>query len=322
MARDREYEKEARAYKHFIVKEGKAIGGWEFASDARDELRAMKEESRLGDAKIVARSRLAQLGIDPKRPFATPLKGPASGFGKEKTVADFKARIAWEKRAEATQRRMGHETLAEGHALARVAYEKELERLKAEGGRSPSAMRLVYLPVNMAWIFALGVGTKSEQVIVLSGEPRFHQSREEAVAAARRHGLAVSKSGIVSVSGPNPFAGEGSGLARVMKHESGGNPHTGASGKKYPRVQLLKGSGAGWFKPGQYGIVVGENRTGGMHLQDGPGRVSRPGEVAYAVGKSERSGAVWFSGAALRFTGKKSDVALKARVKALVGGKK
>jgi hypothetical protein len=70
MARDREYEKQARAYTRFIVQNGKAVGGWEYAEDAKDELRAMKDEGRLGDAKIVARASLAKYGIDPKRPFA------------------------------------------------------------------------------------------------------------------------------------------------------------------------------------------------------------------------------------------------------------
>jgi len=70
MARDREYEKQARAYTRFIVQNGKAVGGWEYPEDAKDELRAMKDEGRLGDAKIVARASLAKYGIDPKRPFA------------------------------------------------------------------------------------------------------------------------------------------------------------------------------------------------------------------------------------------------------------
>jgi hypothetical protein len=66
--------RDARATR-FIVQSGKAIGGWEYPEDARDELRAMKEEGRLGDARIVARSRLAQYGIDPRRPFGAPLVG-------------------------------------------------------------------------------------------------------------------------------------------------------------------------------------------------------------------------------------------------------
>jgi hypothetical protein len=140
MARDREYEKQARAYTRFIVQNGKAVGGWEYAEDAKDELRAMKDEGRLGDARIVARASLAKYGIDPKQPFAVAPKGPASGFGKEKTAADFRARIAWEKHAAATQRRLGHEAHAGGHDHARVAYERELEGLRAtkhESGNNP-----------------------------------------------------------------------------------------------------------------------------------------------------------------------------------------
>jgi len=79
MARDREYEKQARAYTRFIVQNGKAVGGWEYPEDAKDELRAMKDEGRLGDAKIVARARLAQYGIDPANPFAMASAASAAG---------------------------------------------------------------------------------------------------------------------------------------------------------------------------------------------------------------------------------------------------
>jgi hypothetical protein len=107
MPRDREYEAGVRAYKHFIVQNGKAIGGWEYLEDARDELRAMKEEERLGDAKIVARSRLGTYEIDPKRPFARPRDvksvGPATrpktrgipaGHGKVITADDIFGGVA------------------------------------------------------------------------------------------------------------------------------------------------------------------------------------------------------------------------------------
>ena len=78
MARDREYEKQVRAYTRFIVQNGKAIGGWEYPEDAKDELRAMKEEGRLGDAKIVARASLAKYGINPATPFAMASAAPSS----------------------------------------------------------------------------------------------------------------------------------------------------------------------------------------------------------------------------------------------------
>jgi hypothetical protein len=67
------------------------------------------------------------------------------------------------------------------------------------------------------------------------------------------------------------------------------------------RVQLLVGSGTGWFKPGQFGIVQAINKSGGMHLVD-KSRESRVGESAILVAKSPRSGAIWFSEDAVRFT--------------------
>jgi hypothetical protein len=102
-----------------------------------------------------------------------------------------------------------------------------------ERGGNPSTsgakagMRLVYLPVNAAWVFLFGDDLRTAQIITLSSEERFIRSRKDAVAAAKRHGLAVSKSGAVTASGPNPFAQEWSSpssLHRLMKHESGGNP--------------------------------------------------------------------------------------------------
>ncbi len=63
-------------------------------------------------------------------PGAPP--GPASGFGHETTAADMRARIEWERWAAREQRNSGHEALAMGHDLARVAYE-ELLRTKFGG---------------------------------------------------------------------------------------------------------------------------------------------------------------------------------------------
>lgn len=54
--------------------------------------------------------------------------GPTSGFGRETTVADIDARIAWERWAAEEQRRVGHEALAGAHDLSRVAYEELRER--------------------------------------------------------------------------------------------------------------------------------------------------------------------------------------------------
>jgi hypothetical protein len=236
MARDREYEAQVRAYKHFIVKEGRAVGGWEFASDAKDELRAMKEESRLGDAKIVARSRLAQLGIDPKRPFAPPLKGPASGFGKEKTVADFKARIAWEKRAEATQRRMGHEAHAGGHAQARVAYERELEKKlragKHEGGGNPHMKKQKHSLVGARVQLHPGTdlwmrGAKYGEIVRESGgifQIRMDHPGVKKLARFREDRFEVIES-------PHAWA-ERQARERASKHERGGNPSVSKSDRE------------------------------------------------------------------------------------------
>ena len=189
MARDREYEKQARAYTRFIVQNGKAVGGWEYPEDAKNELRAMKDEGRLGDAKIVARARLAQYGIDPANPFAMASAASAAGAAKHESGGNPSTRGS-----------------------------------KRAGGAD---MRLVYLPVNAAWVFLFGDDLRTAQIITLSSEERFIRSRKDAVAAAKRHGLAVSPRGVVTASGPNPFAQEWSSpssLHRLMKHESGNNP--------------------------------------------------------------------------------------------------
>lgn len=68
------------------------------------------------------------------------------------------------------------------------------------------------------------------------------------------------------------------------------------------RVEMLVGSGSGgWFKPGQYGLVRGVDTRGGMYLVD-KDRDSRPGEKALLIGKSAKSGALWFSEDAVRYT--------------------
>ena len=95
MARDREYEKQARAYTRFIVQNGKAVGGWEYPEDAKDELRAMKDEGRLGDAKIVARASLAKYGIDPKRPFAAASAAKHESGGNPRTSYAFSPSYAF-----------------------------------------------------------------------------------------------------------------------------------------------------------------------------------------------------------------------------------
>lgn len=69
------------------------------------------------------------------------------------------------------------------------------------------------------------------------------------------------------------------------------------------RVQIVVGSGARYFKPGQYAYVIGYDKRGGYYWVDKDGE-SAPGEVAYLVSKSKNmaGGALWFSGDGLRFT--------------------
>lgn len=55
-------------------------------------------------------------------------------------------------------------------------------------------MFLKYLVANAAYVFVFGDG-----VIVLDGEPRFFESRERAVAAAKRKGMSVARNGEVTV---------------------------------------------------------------------------------------------------------------------------
>jgi hypothetical protein len=54
--------------------------------------------------------------------------GPESGFGKEKTRDDYKKRIAWERWAASMARKTGNEATAQGHDMARKAYEKEFAK--------------------------------------------------------------------------------------------------------------------------------------------------------------------------------------------------
>lgn len=69
------------------------------------------------------------------------------------------------------------------------------------------------------------------------------------------------------------------------------------------RVQLLAGSGAKYFKAGQFGYVISQNKIGGMYWCHKDGQ-SAPGETAYLVSKTKemKGGALWFSREALRFT--------------------
>ena len=48
-------------------------------------------------------------------------------------------------------------------------------------------MKLTYLYANMSYVFTFGDAT-----INLASEPLFYETRNDAVAAARRHGLSVN----------------------------------------------------------------------------------------------------------------------------------
>ena len=58
---------------------------------------------------------------------------PASGFGKETSIKDYKARIAWESWAADWNRKNGYEANAQGHDLSRVAYEREFAKKFKKG---------------------------------------------------------------------------------------------------------------------------------------------------------------------------------------------
>ncbi len=70
------------------------------------------------------------------------------------------------------------------------------------------------------------------------------------------------------------------------------------------RVQIVTGSGAGYFKPGQFAFVIGYDTRGGMYAVDDSGPPSAVGEKLYMVAKSKhaRGGALWFHPRSLRFT--------------------
>lgn len=76
-------------------------------------------------------------------------------------------------------------------------------------------------------------------------------------------------------------------------------------GAKSGRVEILDSGGSSYFKPGQFGYVVGSTTRGGMYTLDrGP---SGEGELTYLVSKRPKEaggGALWFSAGALRFTGR------------------
>ena len=82
------------------------------------------------------------------------------------------------------------------------------------------------------------------------------------------------------------------------------------------RVRIVHVDGlrpSSYFKPGQYGYVVGSTTHGGMHLMDrayadGAG-VSQPGEEVYLVAKTKemKGGALWFSGQGIQASGRRKN---------------
>lgn len=75
------------------------------------------------------------------------------------------------------------------------------------------------------------------------------------------------------------------------------------------RVEILQVEpGHKYFKPGQFGYVIGENMSRGKRYEVYPQDIG-PGPykgVAYLVSKTKemRGGALWFTSHALRFTGR------------------
>lgn len=75
---------------------------------------------------------------------------------------------------------------------------------KERSGRGTSGMHLAHI-LN-GWVFIFGSKLETAQPIALDGEDMFYRNRSEAVTAAKRHGLKVSKTGVTSAHGPNPYA--------------------------------------------------------------------------------------------------------------------
>lgn len=56
-------------------------------------------------------------------------------------------------------------------------------------------MHLQYLTANAAWVFVMG-----DAIVPFDGEPRFFDSRADAVKAAERKGMSVNHRGEVMVN--------------------------------------------------------------------------------------------------------------------------
>jgi hypothetical protein len=95
---------------------------------------------------------------------------------------------------------------------------------RARNPKASSMIRLVHMAPNNAYVFLI-----NEAPDRLSDEDMFFATRALAVAAAKRHGLKVTKGGAVeSDGGPNPFAGRGRSEAYhqgMMDGEESGREH-------------------------------------------------------------------------------------------------
>jgi hypothetical protein len=63
-------------------------------------------------------------------------------------------------------------------------------------------MRLFYFPANIRWMFVFGDDLATATIIDLAGEARSFETRRDAVASARRRGLAVAGNGVVTAAAP------------------------------------------------------------------------------------------------------------------------
>lgn len=114
--------------------------------------------------------------------------------------------------------------------------------------------------------------------------------------------------------------------ARLTSPKASQSSRSSRSPVESPRVEILKSGDSKYFRPGQFGYVVGSTSRGGMHTLDRGD--SMEGDLTYLVSKRPKSaggGALWFSDDALLFTGpgggtsKKDPKQIAREVEAVVG---
>lgn len=106
----------------------------------------------------------------------------------------------------------------------------------------------------------------------------------------------------LTTSGRRPQASRG---PQAKKSQSGLEQDISRALAEGRRVQILESGGSTYFRPGQYGYVVGSSDRGGNVTLDAG--ESRSGQVTYLISKKrkgEGGGALWFSERGIRFTGK------------------